>query len=162
MKRLHLHISVQDLAQSIQFYSTLFGVPPSVEKPDYAKWMLDDPLVNFAISQRGARVGLDHLGIQVDSDKELAEIKTRLEAANVAMLTQAGTTCCYAKSDKHWLQDPSGLAWEAYHTLESALTFNDSHDTMATNSSCCAPTPQTIQFSIKREKHQHDDKPSCG
>ncbi len=150
MKRLHLHISVDDLANSISFYSTLFGADPTVEKPDYAKWMLDDPLVNFAISKRGARVGLDHVGIQVDNDDELAEIKARLDAAEMSIVSQAGTTCCYAKSDKHWVQDPSGIAWETYHTLESAPTFNDSGE--HSDSACCAPIVQAVQFISRKTK----------
>jgi catechol-2,3-dioxygenase len=144
MKRMHLHISVADLTQSIQFYSTLFGAAPSVEKPDYAKWMLEDPRVNFAISQRGANVGLDHVGIQVENDQELTEIQSRLDAADLQMVTQTGTTCCYAKSDKHWVQDPSGIAWETYHTLDSAPTFNDS--SVESNSACCAPSAAGISF----------------
>lgn len=153
MKRMHLHVSVQDLAQSIQFYNTLFGVAPTVEKPDYAKWMLDDPLVNFAISQRGNKVGLDHVGIQVDHEEELADIKARLDEADLSTLTQAGTTCCYAKSDKHWVQDPSGIAWEAYHTLDSAPTFNDAPlgDSEAA-SACCAPPTQAVQFISRIKK----------
>ena len=103
MKRMHLHVSVDDLEKSINFYSTLFGSAPSVIKPDYAKWMLDDPLVNFAISQRGAKTGIDHIGIQVENEDELAEIQQRLEQADLNMLTETGTTCCYAKSDKHWV-----------------------------------------------------------
>lgn len=150
MKRIHLHVSVEDLSKSISFYSTLFGTPPSVEKSDYAKWMLDDPLVNFAISQRGAKIGLDHVGIQVENDEELADIKSRLDAADMRILTQEGTTCCYAKSDKHWVQDPSGIAWETYHTLDSAPTFNDSAE--QSESTCCAPIPQQVQFISRRSK----------
>jgi len=156
MKRLHLHISVDSLPDSIRFYSTLFGAQPSVQKPDYAKWMLDDPLVNFAISQRGAKSGLDHVGIQADNDKELVEIKARLDAADMSVLSQQGTTCCYAKSDKHWVVDPSGIAWETYHTLESAPTFNDSNE--HSDSACCAPiisnTPsaQAVQLIPRRVK----------
>jgi catechol-2,3-dioxygenase len=149
MKRMHLHISVAQLAQSIEFYSTLFGARPTVEKPDYAKWMLDDPRVNFAISQRGAKTGLDHVGIQVENEQELAEIQSRLAAADLQMVTQTGTTCCYAKSDKHWVQDPSGIAWETYHTLDSAPTFNDSTEAHNAESACCAPIPATIQFSTR-------------
>jgi len=145
MKRMHVHVSVDDLSKSIQFYNQLFGTAPSVEKPDYAKWMLDDPRVNFAISQRGNKPGLDHLGIQVDSNEELAEIEQRLQTADMSMLTQEGTTCCYAKSDKHWVQDPSGIAWESYHTLDSAPTFNDANDEAAGNA-CCAPAVETINF----------------
>ena len=158
MKRMHLHVSVDDLDKSIAFYSTLFGTAPSVEKSDYAKWMLEDPLVNFAISQRGAKIGLDHIGIQVDNDEELGEIKARLEAADMSILTQEGTTCCYAKSDKHWVQDPSGLAWETYHTLDSAPTFNDSAEN--TSTACCAPAAETIQF-ISRKAKDHDSQPNC-
>ena len=146
MKRIHLHVSVDDLAKSINFYSTLFGVSPTVEKVDYAKWLLDDPLLNFAISQRGTKAGLDHIGIQVESDKELTEIKTRLETADMEMLTQEGTTCCYAKSNKHWVQDPSGIAWETYRTLESAPTFNDVSERAIEGSACCAPIAQGVQF----------------
>lgn len=145
MKRMHIHISVDDLNKSIQFYNSIFGAAPTVEKPDYAKWMLDDPLVNFAISQRGAKAGLDHIGIQVDSDEGLSEIKARLDQAELSILSQEDTTCCYAKSDKHWVIDPSGIAWETYHTLESAPTFNDVN-AQTSNSACCAPTPQTVQF----------------
>jgi catechol 2,3-dioxygenase-like lactoylglutathione lyase family enzyme len=145
MKRMHIHISVDDLNKSIQFYNSIFGATPTVEKSDYAKWMLEDPLVNFAISQRGAKAGLDHIGIQVDSDEDLSEIKARLDQAELSILSQEGTTCCYAKSDKHWVIDPSGIAWETYHTLESAPTFNDAN-AQTSNSACCAPTPQTVQF----------------
>lgn len=150
MKRMHLHVSVDDLSKSITFYNTLFGTVPTVQKPDYAKWMLNDPLVNFAISQRGAKAGLDHVGIQVDNDEELTEIKSRLDAADMAVLTQLGTTCCYAKSDKHWVQDPSGIAWETYHTLDSAPTFND--EAHQSDSACCAPTAQQVQFISRKSK----------
>lgn len=149
MKRMHLHVSVDDMAKSVSFYNSLFGASPTVEKPDYAKWMLDDPLVNFAISKRGAKTGLDHIGIQVENDLELLEIKERLEAAEMNMLTQEGTTCCYAKSDKHWVQDPSGIAWEAYRTLDSAPTFNGKENTESTGA-CCAPVTQKIQFTARK------------
>lgn len=144
MKRIHLHVSVDHLQQSIGFYSTLFGVAPTVAKPDYAKWMLEDPRVNFAISQRGAPVGLDHIGIQTESNGELLEIKQRLEAAELSLLTEEGTTCCYARSDKHWVQDPSGIAWETYHTLDSAPTFNAAQP--GESAACCAPANQKVQF----------------
>lgn len=146
MKRMHLHIAVADLPQSIAFYSALFGAQPSVAKPDYAKWMLDDPRVNFAISARGAAPGLDHIGIQAESEAELAEIKARLDQAELATLTEAGTVCCYAKSDKHWVQDPAGIAWETYHTLESAPTFNGGQTSSDTSQACCAPAPQQVAF----------------
>lgn len=151
MKRMHIHVSVDNLDQSIGFYSQLFGTAPSVQKPDYAKWMLDDPRVNFAISQRGEKPGLNHLGIQAENDGELAEIKTRLDAADMAVLTETGTTCCYAKSDKHWVQDPSGIAWETYHTLDSAPTFNAPD----VASPCCVPSAETVSFVSRK-------KASCG
>lgn len=149
MKRMHLHVSVDDIQKSLTFYSQLFGVEPTISKPDYAKWMLDDPLVNFAISQRGAKAGLDHVGIQVDSETELTEIKERLEKAELSVLTEEGTTCCYAKSDKHWVQDPSGIAWETYHTLESAPTFNG-QETATSTAACCAPAPQKVQLIARK------------
>src|SRR5690242_858756 len=109
MKRMHLHVSVPDLAQSIQFYETLFGAPPSVRKPDYAKWMLDDPRVNFAISVRDRAAGLSHVGVQVENAEELGELAGRLKAAGAQTLDQQATTCCYAQSDKSWVTDPAGL-----------------------------------------------------
>jgi len=151
MKRMHLHVSVDDLSKSIGFYSHLFGVGPTVEKLDYAKWMLNDPLVNFAISQRGAKPGLDHIGIQVETEAELAEIKHRLEQAELGILTEEGTTCCYAKSDKHWAQDPSGIAWETYRTLESAPTFNGKEQADSNSAACCVPAPQKVQFISKNK-----------
>lgn len=152
MKRMHLHISVDDLNVSINFYNSLFGAAPTVLKSDYAKWMLDDPLVNFAISKRGAKAGLDHIGIQVENDTELSEIKERLEKADLSLLTQEGATCCYAKSDKHWVQDPSGIAWETYRTLESAPTFNDSPEHAVGATACCAPATEKIQFISRKAK----------
>ena len=149
MKRMHIHVSVDDLSKSIAFYNHLFNAVPAVVKPDYAKWMLDDPRVNFAISQRGSKAGLDHLCIQVDSEEELDEIRQRLQDADLSLLTQSGTTCCYAKSDKHWVQDPSGIAWESYHTLDSAPTFNDSAEPHA-DQACCAPTAETITFVTRK------------
>lgn len=150
MKRMHIHISVDDLARSTAFYSRLFGAEPSVLKPDYAKWMLNEPHVNFAISQRGGTPGLNHLGIQVESSADLNEIEARLKAADLAMLTETGTTCCYAKSDKHWVLDPSGIAWEAYHTLDSAPTFNAASGAAACRGGC-APGAETIAFMPHRQ-----------
>ncbi|HQR60439.1 MAG TPA: ArsI/CadI family heavy metal resistance metalloenzyme [Methylophilaceae bacterium] len=149
MKRMHIHVSVDNLQASTAFYSQLFGAVPSVLKPDYAKWMLDDPRVNFAISQRGATAGLDHLGIQVESDDELADIKKRLDAAGMVTLSEADTVCCYAKSDKHWVVDPSGIAWEAYHTLDSAPTFHDLPES-GDQPACCAPPAQKIEFRSRK------------
>ena len=128
MKRFHVHLGVPDLPASIRFYSDLFGMPPTVEKPDYAKWMLDDPRVNFAISHRGAHAGLNHLGLQAESAEELAAIRTRFAAADAAgVFDEPDVHCCYAHGNKHWTRDPQGLAWEAFHTL------SDSE-----RSSCCA------------------------
>jgi catechol 2,3-dioxygenase-like lactoylglutathione lyase family enzyme len=125
MKRMHLHLSVPDLAGSISFYATLFGAPPSVVKPDYAKWMLDDPLVNFAISQRGGAPGLDHVGIQVDAPEELGEIAARLKAAGAQTVDQAATTCCYARSDKTWVSDPASVRWETFFTFGEATAYGE-------------------------------------
>lgn len=150
MKRMHLHVSVDDIHQSIGFYSNLFGASPTVSKPDYAKWMLDDPLVNFAISQRGAKPGLDHIGIQVEEASELEEIKQRLEQAELSMVSEKGTTCCYAKSDKHWVQDPSGIAWETYRTLDSAPTFSG-QASAETGEACCTPATQEIAFATRKQ-----------
>lgn len=150
MKRMHLHVSVDDITQSVGFYSNLFGSSPTVSKPDYAKWMLDDPLVNFAISKRGAKAGLDHIGIQVEHESELEEIKQRLEKAELSLVTEEGTTCCYAKSDKHWIQDPSGIAWETYRTLDSAPTFSG-QETTQLSAACCTPAAQKVQFATSKK-----------
>ena len=116
MKRLHVHVAVDNLDKAIGFYSTLFATTPSVVKPDYAKWMLDDPRVNFAISMRGARTGLNHLGIQVENESELAEVYARLNKAGAPVLEEGKTTCCYAKSEKSWIDDPAGISWETFLT----------------------------------------------
>ena len=126
MKRLHVHVAVADLEKSIQFYSTLFGSQPSVSKPDYAKWMLEDPRVNFAISTRGKKPGLDHLGIQAESREELLEIAARLKQAEVATQDQAATRCCYAQSSKTWSADPQGIAWESFYTFGESTTYGES------------------------------------
>jgi catechol 2,3-dioxygenase-like lactoylglutathione lyase family enzyme len=126
MKRLHVHVAVDDLAKSIGFYSTLFGARPSVTKDDYAKWMLDDPKVNFAISARGAEAhGVDHLGIQVESDAELRELAGRLKQAGEATRDQEATTCCYAQSNKAWVNDPSGIRWETFFTFGEATAYGE-------------------------------------
>lgn len=117
MKRFHIHTTVADLPKSIAFYSQLFAAEPTRVEADYAKWMLDDPRVNFAISTRGSRVGVDHLGIQTETEEELSELRARAVAAGMALLDEGETNCCYARSDKYWLQDPQGLAWEGFRTL---------------------------------------------
>jgi catechol 2,3-dioxygenase-like lactoylglutathione lyase family enzyme len=138
MKRMHVHVGVRDLAKSIGFYSTLFGVPPTVRKGDYAKWMLDDPRVNFAISERGLTAGVDHLGIQTESGEELAELAGRLKAAGETTRDQVATTCCYAVGDKAWVNDPSGIRWETFHTFGEAAIFGADESPTRRTSACCA------------------------
>jgi catechol 2,3-dioxygenase-like lactoylglutathione lyase family enzyme len=137
MKRFHVHVSVDDIAASVRFYSTVFGAPPAVLKDDYAKWMIDDPRVNFAISRRGTKSGLDHLGLQVESDAELTELRKQVAAAQIAALDQPDAECCYVRSDKYWTTDPQGIAWETFHTLESIPVYGDNGREEAR--ACCAP-----------------------
>ena len=143
MKRLHVHVGVNDLAESIHFYSTLFGSDPAVVKDDYAKWMLEDPRVNFAISAGNhAREGIEHLGIQAENSEELSEVYGRLKAADRPVLEEGQTTCCYAKSEKRWISDPDGVVWEAFFTNGEATTYGDSPalDTLTgSETECCAP-----------------------
>lgn len=141
MKRMHLHVSVDDLDKSIAFYSTLFGAEPAVTKPDYAKWMLDDPRVNFAISSRGVAPGIDHIGIQVEERSELASLAQRLKAAGETTFDEEATTCCYAQSDKSWVNDPSGLRWETFYTFGDATAYGEdpSLDAAPAAQACCAP-----------------------
>lgn len=141
MKRLHLHIAVEDLDRSIGFYSTLFGAQPSVVKDDYAKWMLEDPRVNLAISQRGGNAGIDHVGVQAETAAELAEMATRLKAAGETTFDQEATTCCYAKSDKSWVADPSGVRWETFHTLGEATTYGEDEPAHAEALKVATPPP---------------------
>ena len=136
MKRIHIHIGVEKLDESIRFYSAIFGAEPVKTKPDYAKWMLEDPRVNFAISTRASKNGVDHLGIQVDENDELQEIRARVKAADMAVFEEGETVCCYAKSEKSWVQDPAGIAWEAYRTMEDAQIF--SSKVAVSVSACCA------------------------
>ena len=124
MKRFHVHAHVEDLNASVAFYSKLFAAEPTRVESDYAKWMIEDPRINFAISTRGGKPGVDHLGFQTDSDEELAELKARAQAADLALLDEGETTCCYARSEKHWVTDPQGIAWEHFHTLDSIPTFS--------------------------------------
>jgi catechol 2,3-dioxygenase-like lactoylglutathione lyase family enzyme len=144
MKRLHVHVSVEDVAQSARFYSTLFAAEPTVLKPDYAKWMLDDPRVNFAISARGRHAGLDHFGIQVETPGELREVYGRLQAADRPVLEEGATTCCYAKSEKAWIADPQGLAWEAFLTTGESTVYGVDLDLapLAVGACCTPETPQ--------------------
>ena len=143
MKRFHVHTHVQDLAQSIAFYSKMFGAGPTRVESDYAKWMLDDPRINFAISNRGGKPGVDHLGIQTDTEEELAELKARARAADMALLDEGETTCCYARSEKHWVTDPQGVAWEHFHTLADIPVFSESAaPAAASDGACCAGAPK--------------------
>ncbi len=137
MKRFHVHLHVSDLAQSIAFYSQLFAASPTRTETDYAKWMLDDPPVNFAISTRGELAGIDHLGIQADNEQELAELKQRAQSADMALLDEGATTCCYARSEKHWVTDPQGIAWEHFHTLGNIPVFREKRDEPVAGA-CCA------------------------
>jgi catechol 2,3-dioxygenase-like lactoylglutathione lyase family enzyme len=139
MRRFHVHLSVVDLSQSIRFYSTLFGTEPSVVKDDYAKWMLEDPRVHFAVSTRGQSAGLNHLGLQVEDALELQSMRVRLESADASLVEETAQACCYAKSDKYWITDPQGIAWESFRTLESIPVFGDSPAGASTGAACCVP-----------------------
>lgn len=140
MKRLHLHVSVPSIDEAVAFYSTLFDTPPSVVKADYAKWMLDDPRVNLAISSRAHATGVDHVGVQVDSPDELAELASRLKAAGETTFDQEATTCCYAKSDKSWVTDTAGVRWETFFTHGEATAYGEDEELPEPSSSaCCAP-----------------------
>ena len=139
MKRFHIHISVKNLDQNIAFYSQLFNAEPSVLKNDYAKWALEDPAVNFAISTRGEKVGLDHVGIQTDSSEELTQLRTQLENADIKGVAQENATCCYARSEKYWVQDPQGIPWETFHSLGTVPVFSEQAIESSSNSACCAP-----------------------
>src|SRR6266852_9091385 len=153
MKRMHVHVSVADISDAIRFYSALFESQPTVSNPDYAKWMLDDPRVNFAISTRGREPGLDHLGIQVENQDELHEVYARLKKAGGAVIEQGQTTCCYAKSEKSWIDDPAGIAWETFLTTGESTTYGDGtgeRDARVAHekqSACCAPQAAPIAAS---------------
>jgi hypothetical protein len=144
MKRFHVHLHVDELAKSIGFYSKLFALEPDRLEGDYAKWMLEDPPVNFAISTRGNQAGIDHLGIQTDDAAELAALKARAQAADMALLDEGETTCCYARSEKHWITDPQGIAWEHFHTLADIPVFNEAAAQPAAQSACCAPLASAV------------------
>ncbi|KFX28012.1 ArsI/CadI family heavy metal resistance metalloenzyme [Ralstonia solanacearum] len=157
MKRFHVHVHVDDLGKSIAFYSKLFAAEPTRVEGDYAKWMLDDPRINFAISTRGNRTGVDHFGFQVDDAAELAELKARAEAADMALLDQGETTCCYARSHKHWIIDPQGIAWEHFHALGNIPVFSEGKRDAAAveGSACCAPRGKPVGMAVK------SSGPSC-
>lgn len=138
MKRLHIHISVEDLEKSRKFYSALFGIEPTKVKDDYMQWLVDDPAVNFAISLGGEKKGLNHLGIQVDSDEAVQELETRLVEAGISGEKQDDAACCYAKSNKYWVQDPENIIWENYHTMEQMEVFGG--DSFTGGEGCCQPS----------------------
>ncbi len=142
MKRFHVHVGVKDLNQSIDFYSALFGATPSVTQDDYAKWMLDDPRINFAISTRSGKAGLDHLGLQVESASELAQVEYQLRQASPEVIAETGAACCYAEGDKHWVEDPAGIAWEAFRTLKTIPVFGlpSKGSDIPVQAACCAPS----------------------
>ncbi|OZG73747.1 glyoxalase/bleomycin resistance/dioxygenase family protein [Hahella sp. CCB-MM4] len=144
MKRLHIHLNVKDLENSIQFYNRLFAVEPTLVKDDYAKWMLDDPRVNFAISTRSRKSGLDHLGLQAESEGELEQIHEAMRHADQPVVNEPGATCCYARSNKHWTVDPDGVAWEGFHSLESIPTYGKEE-----------PSAE------KEDLHESGDKAAC-
>lgn len=151
MKRMHVHVGVKNIDEAVSFYSALFGAQPDKQMPDYAKWMLEDPKLNFAISTRSGKEGVEHLGIQVDNEAELSEMRKRISKAELDVIEEGETVCCYAESDKSWVQDPAGIAWEAYHTMGDAELFSAKDNKavaascsmvsipVVAASSCCAP-----------------------
>ena len=141
MKRFHVHVAVDDLEANIRFYSTVFGAEPTVRKSDYAKWMVEDPRINFAISRRGAKPGVDHLGFQVDTDEELSALRSQVRAAEIAAVDQPDAQCCYARSDKYWITDPQGVAWETYRTFGEVEIYGVK-TRPAEAAACCAPRPE--------------------
>lgn len=150
MNRFHVHLNVADLAGSIRFYTQLFAAPPSVVKPDYAKWMLEDPRVNFAISSTGRAPGVDHLGLQVDTADELAALGPRLEAAGGAVVPEGGAICCYARSDKLWTEDPQGTRWETFHTVGEATTYYAVDAPCATDGATCSPDARAAKPKVDK------------
>ena len=140
MKRMHIHISVEDLGKSVEFYSTLFASKPDKLKSDYARWKLQDPAVNFAVSTRGESAGVNHLGIQVDEDTELEDLRDRLLKGKVQTFGEGETVCCYAESDKSWIQDPAGVPWEVYRSMQDAPVYID--DSRPSNNVCCVPSKE--------------------
>jgi catechol 2,3-dioxygenase-like lactoylglutathione lyase family enzyme len=156
MKRFHVHLTVHNLDEGIAFYNEIFAQEPAVQKPDYAKWMLEDPRVNFAISTRRAVAGVNHLGFQVDSDEELADMRNRAARAGLSVLDEPGASCCYARSDKHWITDPANIAWEVFHTLGDIPLYGDTQPAVnngkqkeETPTACCPTTPATGKNEVR-------------
>lgn len=153
MKRFHVHAHVEDLKASMAFYSKMFGAEPTRVESDYAKWMLEDPRLNFAISTRGGKLGVDHLGLQTDTEEELIELKARAQAADLALEDEGETTCCYARSEKHWVTDPQGIAWEHFHTLDNIPVFSEKVAEVPKEASACcvprAPQGRSVGIAVK-------------
>ncbi|HEX3066812.1 MAG TPA: ArsI/CadI family heavy metal resistance metalloenzyme [Dongiaceae bacterium] len=156
MKRFHVHVAVEDLDQSIRFYSTLFAAEPAVVKSDYAKWMLDDPRVNFAISRRGEQRGVDHLGLQVDDHGELTEISDRLDSAGRELYGRGVAHCCYARSDKAWVQDPQGVSWETFFTFGQETTYGEGTVEQAASAPACCGESTCGSAGPERTKAEAD------
>ena len=150
MNRFHVHLNVADLTSSIRFYSALFAAEPSVLKPDYAKWMLEDPRINFAISNTGRAPGIDHLGIQVDDAQGLVQLGQRLDAAGGSVIPEEATVCCYAQSDKLWTEDPQGTRWETFHTFGDATTYYAGEAACATDGATCTPDVSAMKPRIDK------------
>jgi len=161
MKRLHVHVAVDDLETSTRFYSQLFAADPVVAKRDYAKWMLDDPRVNFAISARATRSGIEHLGIQVENQNELAEIYQRLERAGGPVLEEGATTCCYAHSEKSWIEDPQGVKWETFLTTGESTVYGNDPVSLEAASGCCKPASQGEASCCAPAKHANESSAIC-
>jgi lactoylglutathione lyase len=153
MKRFHVHAHVEDIATSVAFYSKMFAAEPTRVESDYAKWMLEDPRINFAISTRGGKTGVDHLGIQTDTEEELVALKAQAEAADMSLQDVGETSCCYARSDKYWLTDPQGIAWEQFHTLGNIPVFSEASPAgQETAAACCAgsaPRGKAVGIPVK-------------
>ena len=152
MKRFHVHAHVDDLRASIAFYTKMFGAEPTRIETDYAKWMIEDPRINFAISTRGGKPGVDHLGLQADTEEELAELKERARAADLAVFDEGQVSCCYARSEKHWVTDPQGIAWEHFRTLDSIPVFTEKAQPAGGPSACCAkdtPVARPVTIPVK-------------
>lgn len=161
MKRFHVHVAVDDLERSIRFYTALFGAAPSVTRPDYAKWMLDDPRVNFAISHRHETAGVNHLGIQVETAEELQQLRGQLEAADATLLEQSGASCCYAKSDKYWVTDPAHVAWETFRALGEIPVYGEDVRTRSDQGACCIPLARPNAGEPKSGDTTRDDRACC-
>ncbi len=160
MKRFHVHVSVSNLDECIRFYSTLFGAEPVRVEPDYAKWMIEDPRINFAISKRHSKVGVDHLGFQVDEADELAAMKAQLLKADAGLVEQTAAACCYANSDKYWVTDPAGIAWESFHTLGSIPIYANDTD-ISKSMSCCEPVAPAKDAACCVPKSKSSAAASC-